>query len=278
MFGKLLKNEFISTGRIMGILYAVVLVIMGYLLGSYYIGRNAAEADPSNGQLVGVFLLMMISFCSFILTTIVMITNFQKTLYGDQGYLSFTLPVKSTALLASKVLVSTIWYVAAFLCLLGTVAITFVVLKEDVLGEESYGLLEQMLPMVLGGKSVTTMITSALISMITIFIRFAIVAIEVYFAISLANTRLFQKYHLLWTIIFSGAIVYVIEGITTLITRNFVFGLSVENNTYRLITDFKNMSLYGNYVDLAGLMISVVAGVAFFFATRYVMKNKVNIR
>lgn len=278
MFGKLLKNEFISTGRIMGILYAVVLVIMGYLLGSYYIGRNAAEADPSNGQLVGVFLLMMISFCSFILTTVVMITNFQKTLYGDQGYLSFTLPVKSTSLLASKVLVSTIWYVAAFLCLLGTVAITFVVLKEDVLGEESYGLLEQMLPMVLGGKSVTTMITSALISMITIFIRFAIVAIEVYFAISLANTRLFQKHYLLWTIVFSGAIVYVIEGITTLITRNFVFGLSVENNTYRLITDFKNMSLYGNYVDLAGLMISVVAGVAFFFATRYVMKNKVNIR
>ena len=84
MFGKLLKNEFISTGRIMGILYAVVLVIMGYLLGSYYIGRNAAEADPSNGQLVGVFLLMMISFCSFILTTVVMITNFQKTLYGKR--------------------------------------------------------------------------------------------------------------------------------------------------------------------------------------------------
>lgn len=278
MFGKLLKNEFISTGRIMGILYAVVLVIMGYLLGSYYIGRNAAEADPSNGQLVGVFLLMMISFCSFILTTVVMITNFQKTLYGDQGYLSFTLPVKSTSLLASKVLVSTVWYVAAFLCLLGTVAVTAVVLKEDVLGQENYDLLEQMLPMVLGGKSVTTMITSALISMITIFIRFAIVAIEVYFAISLANTRLFQKHYLLWTIVFSGAIVYVIEGITTLITRNFVFGLSVENNTYRLITDFKNMSLYGNYVDLAGLMISVVAGVAFFFATRYVMKNKVNIR
>lgn len=278
MFGKLLKNEFISTGRIMGILYAVVLVIMGYLLGSYYIGRNAAEADPSNGQLVGVFLLMMISFCSFILTTVVMITNFQKTLYGDQGYLSFTLPVKSTALLASKVLVSTIWYVAAFLCLLGTVVVTAVVLKEDVLGQENYDLLEQMLPMVLGGKSVTTMITSALISMITIFVRFAIVAIEVYFAISLANTRLFQKHYLLWTIVFSGAIVYVIEGITTLITRNFVFGLSVENNTYRLITDFKNMSLYGNYVDLAGLMIAIVAGVAFFFATRYVMKNKVNIR
>jgi hypothetical protein len=278
MFGKLLKNEFISTGRIMGILYAVVLVIMGYLLGSYYIGRNAADADPSNGQIVGVFLLMMISFCSFILTTIVMITNFQKTLYGDQGYLSFTLPVKSTALLASKVIVSTLWYVAAFLCLLGTAAISFYVLREDVLGAESYDLLEQMLPMVLGGKSVATMITSALISMITIFIRFAIVAIEVYFAISLANTRHFQKHYLLWTIVFSGAIIYIIEQLTTLITRNVVFGLSVENNTYRLITDFKNMSLYGNYVDLAGLMIAVVAGVAFFFATRYVMKNKVNIR
>ncbi len=278
MFGKLLKNEFISTGRIMGVLYAVVLVIMGYLLGSYYIGRNAADADPSNGQLIGIFLLMMISFCSFFLTTIVMITNFQKTLYGDQGYLSFTLPVKSTSLLASKVIVSAVWYIAAFLCLLGTVVITFVVVKQDVLGEESYELIEQMIPMILGGKSLATTITSALITMITIFVRFAIVAIEIYFAISLANTRLFQKHYLLWTIVFSGAIIYIVEGITSLITRDVVFGLSVENNTYRLITDFKNMSLYGTYVDLASLLISVVAGVAFFFATRYVMKNKVNIK
>ena len=278
MFGKLLKNEFISTGRIMGVLYAVVLVIMGYLLGSYYIGRNAADADPSNGQLVGVFLLIMISFCSFFLTTIVMITNFQKTLYGDQGYLSFTLPVKSTSLLASKVLVSTIWYIAAFLCILGTVAITYIVLREDVLGEESYGVLEQMLPMITGGKSLTTMITSALLVMITIFVRFAMIAIEIYFAISLANTRHFQKHYLLWTIVFSGAIIYVVEMFTSLITKNFVFGLSVENDTYRLITDYKYMSLNGTYVDLAGLLVAVIAGVAFFFATRYVMKNKVNIK
>lgn len=278
MFGKLLKNEFISTGRLMGVLYAVVLVIMGYLLGSYYIGKNAADADPTNGQLIGVFLLIMISFCSFFLTTIVMITNFQKTLYGDQGYLSFTLPVRSASLLGSKVIVATLWYIAAFLCLLGTVAITYTVVKQDVLGEESYELIEQMVPMILGGKSLATAITSALITMITLFIRFAVITIEIYFAISLANTRLFQKHYLLWTIVFSGAVIYIVETISSLITREVVFGLSVENSTYRLITDYKNMSLNGTYVDLAALIVAVVAGIGFFFATRYVMKNKVNIK
>lgn len=278
MFGKLLKNEFISTGRIMGILYAVVLVLMGYLLGSYYFGRETASAAPSDGEIIGVFALMMVSFCSFILTTIVMVTNFQKTLYGDQGYLTFTLPVKSTSLLASKVIVSAIWYIAAFACFLGTMVISFLVVKQDILGEENYEIIEQLLPSLTGGKSVKTMITSALITLITIFVQFAVIAIEVYFAISLANTRYFQKHYLLWTIVFSFAVVYVVELISSLITRDIVFGLSVENNSFRLITDFRDMSLLGTYVDLAATIISIVAGIGFFFATRYVMKNKVNIK
>ena len=100
MLGKLLKNEFIATGRIMGALYAFVAVIMVYVLGSYYIAKDTA----STGQMLGIMVLLLISSCSFILTAVVMITNFQKSLYGDQGYLSFTLPVKGSTLLISKII------------------------------------------------------------------------------------------------------------------------------------------------------------------------------
>ena len=104
MLGKLLKNEFIATGRIMGALYAVVAVIMAYVLGSYYIAKDTA----STGQMLGIMVLLLISSCSFILTAVVMIMNFQKSLYGDQGYLSFTLPVKGSTLLISKIITSTV--------------------------------------------------------------------------------------------------------------------------------------------------------------------------
>ena len=80
MLGKLLKNEFIATGRIMGALYAVVAVIIAYVLGSYYITKDTA----TTGQMLGILVLLIISSCSFILTAVVMITNFQKTLYGNK--------------------------------------------------------------------------------------------------------------------------------------------------------------------------------------------------
>lgn len=277
MLGKLLKHEFIATGRIMGVLYSVVLLIMGYILGSYYIGRNASDA-ATDGQMLGIMLLMLISSCSFFLTIVVMVTNFQKTLYGDQGYLSFTLPVKSVSLLASKVIVSTVWFIAAFACLMGTLAIMYFVIKEDYIGQENYAMIESMLPIFLGGKSLATLIASAVVSLIAFFVRFAVLSIEVYFAISLANTRLFQKRHLLWTIVFSIGTIYIAENISNLIANAVDFGLSVTGDAISLVTDSTQIAMGASFVNLTTLVISLVFGAAFFFATHYVMNKKVNIR
>ena len=276
MLAKLLKHEFIATGRIMGVLYAVVAVIMAYILGSYYIGKGDEAA--TTGQMLGMMVLLIISSCSFFLTVIVMITNFQRSLYGDQGYLSFTLPVRSVTLLGSKVIVSTVWFIAAFACLMGTMAIMYFVIKEDYIGQESYSMIESMLPMLLGGKSLATVIASIVISLISFFIRFAVLSIEVYFAISLANTRLFQKRHLLWTIVFSMGIIYVAEQISTLISDQIDFGLAITADKLTLITNQLQVGASATYINLITIIISLLFGIGFFFATHYVMNKKVNIR
>ncbi len=276
MLAKLLKHEFIATGRIMGVLYAVVAVIMAYILGSYYIGKGDEAA--TTGQMLGMMVLLIISSCSFFLTVIVMITNFQRSLYGDQGYLSFTLPVRSVTLLGSKVIVSTVWFIAAFACLMGTMAIMYFVIREDYIGQESYAMIESMLPMLLGGKSLATVIASIVVSLISFFIRFAVLSIEVYFAISLANTRLFQKRHLLWTIVFSMGIIYVAEQISTLISDQIDFGLAITADKMTLITNQLQVGASATYINLITIIISLLFGIGFFFATHYVMNKKVNIR
>ena len=258
------------------ILYAVVGVIMAYILGSYYIGKGG-EDTATTGQVLGMMALLIISSCSFFLTVIVMISNFQRSLYGEQGYLTFTLPVKSTALLASKVIVSTIWFIAAFVCLMGTMAIMYFVIKEDYIGQESYAMIESMLPMLLGGKSLATVIAATVISLISFFIRFAVLSIEVYFAISLANTRHFQKKHLLWTIVFSMGIIYIAESISTLISDNIDFGLAVTADKITLITNTLQVGASATYVNLMTIIISLLFGAGFFYATHYVMNKKVNI-
>lgn len=274
MLGKLLKNEFIATGRIMGALYAVVAVIMVYVLGSYYIAKDTA----STGQMLGIMVLLLISSCSFILTAVVMITNFQKSLYGDQGYLSFTLPVKGSTLLISKIITSTVWFVAAFACLMGTAVITFFVVKEDVIGEETYSTIESLLPMFLEGKSISTIITSIVISMVSYFLRFAVITIEMYFAISLANTRYFQKKYLLWTIIFTIAVLFIVERISGVIADNIVFGIATVGNKLSVITSYDQLASGASFTDLVSVITYLIFGVGLYYATFYVMNKKVNIR
>ncbi len=274
MLGKLLKHEFIATGRIMGALYAVVALIMAYVLGSYYINKDTA----STGQMLGITVLLLISSCSFILTAVVMIVNFQRSLYGEQGYLSFTLPVKGSTLLISKIITSTVWFVAAFACLMGTAAITFFVVKEDVIGEETFATIESLLPMFLEGKSVSTLITTIVVTMVSYFLRFAVITIEMYFAISLANTRHFQKKYLLWTIIFTLVVLFAVERISGIVSDNIVFGLSILNNDIGLVTNYGDLGSGANYIDLVDLITYFVFGAGLYYATFYVMNKKVNIR
>lgn len=274
MLGKLLKHEFIATGRIMGALYAVVAVIMAYVLGSYYISKDTA----TTGQMLGITVLLLISSCSFILTAVVMIVNFQRSLYGEQGYLSFTLPVKGSTLLFSKILASTVWFVAAFLCLMGSAAITYFVVKEDVIGDETFSTIESLLPMFLQGKSVSTIVTSIVISMISYFLRFAVITLEMYFAISLANTRHFQKRYLLWTIIFTIVILFAVEKISGVISDNITFGLSIVGNELSVITNYDDLATGASFTDLVSIITYLIFGIGLYYATFYVMNKKVNIR
>jgi len=273
MLNKLLKHDFIATGRIMGIVYAVVVLIMGYVTGAYFVNRDEASV----GQMLGISVLMIISMCMFVLTVVVMVTNFQKTLYGDQGYLSFTLPVKSVSLLTSKVITSTVWFIAAFACFFGTMALTLFVMKEDMLGD-NYETIESLMPLLLGGKSLGTIVAYIVCQLISIFIRFAMFTIEVYFAITLANTRHFQKRYLLWTIIFSVVIIFVAEKIAQLISTAIEFKIAVTEDSLALITNSFDVEAGAMTIDITTVIISLLIGAAFFYGTFYVMSKKVNIR
>lgn len=273
MLRKLLKHEFIATGRIMGIVYAVVVLAMGYVIGSYYINHD----EVTVGRAIGMLILVIISLGIFFLTAIIMITNFQKTLYGDQGYLSFTLPVKSVSLLTSKVMVSVVWFLAAFACVFGTMAIAFFIFRDDVAGD-SYDMLESMLAMFTGGKTISTLIAYIVIEMISLFIKFAMLTVEVYFAITIANTRLFQKHYVLWTIIFSIGIIFIVEKISSLIADAVTFEVAFSDGAVSFITNSVDVPMAAIPVDLMSIVVSLVFGAAFYYATFYVMSKKINVR
>lgn len=276
MLGKLIKHDIISTGRIMGIIYAIVAGISAVILISHY----ANKGQMTVGQSLGVVALFLISMCMFILTTVIVLTDFQKSLYGDRGYLTFTLPVKSQSILASKLIVSTLWYVVALAAFFGSIYTFIVVIKNEVVSNE-YGALVDMFSMYTGitWYSLTALIT---INIIKYFIMFAYFTMAVFFAISIANTRRFQQHYLLWTIIFAIPIVGITYKIGSLIEKNIVFSVGIVNNTIKFVASNSAyqsiIALNGKTVDISSIFIYAAFGIGLFFATHYIMSKKVNIK
>ena len=116
MLTKLIKHEFRATSRIMWPAFLGMLVLTLLMRLSQFI------LDSSDMhwllQLLGVLLvigfvlgLFALAFVPLVLTAV----RWRDHVLKDEGYLTLTLPVSVHQLLASKLLVSAVWYAAAFI-------------------------------------------------------------------------------------------------------------------------------------------------------------------
>ncbi|BAL01737.1 hypothetical protein OBV_45380 [Oscillibacter valericigenes Sjm18-20] len=112
MLRKLMKHEFRATARIMGPLFLIVLVLA---LAANLALRFLMESDtflPNllGGLLMAAFVIGMVALA--IMSIVLMVNRFRTNLMGDEGYVTFTLPVSSHQIVWSKIIVSTVWFIA----------------------------------------------------------------------------------------------------------------------------------------------------------------------
>lgn len=277
MLCKVLKHDFISTGRIMGIIYLIVAGISGITLISHY---AKGGDDITITEALGVAILLMVTACMFVLTAVVVLTDFHKTLYAEQGYLTFTLPVKSWVILLSKIIVSTVWFVIALAAFFGSLWVTGLVIKEEVLGD-NYDVIMSVLSQ-FSDFSISSIIVSIVIRIIMYFIQFAFFTITVFFTSTIANTRLFQKRSILWTIVLFIPISVIVSKVASFIDDNIVFSLFYIGDKIQLVTNnlkYAQLVAGGNApIDIASVFVYLAIGIGLFFATHYLMSKKVNIK
>lgn len=114
MLGKLIKHEFRATGRIMLPLFLVMLFVS--VLANFAIKHfdNTVESSIMRVFMVIIIIIFFIGLASMIFVSLILTVNrFRSNLLGDEGYLTFTLPVSVHSLIWSKVIVSTVWFIAA---------------------------------------------------------------------------------------------------------------------------------------------------------------------
>ena len=80
-------------------------------------GSISIFSDQSNilNAITGVFFLLYFIYiiALFVMTSVFIVTNFYKTMVSNQGYLTHTLPVKTSTLINAKLLVAIFWEIMA---------------------------------------------------------------------------------------------------------------------------------------------------------------------
>lgn len=118
MLGRLIKYEFKSTSRIMIPSIAVWLSIILSIKGTQLLFHNDNEIITAITSVV----LFVASLAMGIILTVIIISRFYKTLLGDEGYLTFTLPIKTKTIIFAKYLMAIIWQaimlILVILCIL----------------------------------------------------------------------------------------------------------------------------------------------------------------
>lgn len=137
MLGKLLKYELRATARLYFPLYLAVLILAAlgrlslfglpwHISGGLNDGWNARlsvtpRADGPIGELLAtvmsfvLFAYVLMVLGAFVIHLVITLQRFWKNLMGDEGYLMFTLPVSTDALLWSKAISVLLWSVATLL-------------------------------------------------------------------------------------------------------------------------------------------------------------------
>lgn len=117
MFAKLLKHDIKSVWRLWWLLLPILpaaSLLMSFAIR--YMQLEEQMPEPFALGMVIATLITMLSFVaivgSMIYTLVLVFTRFYKHLYTDEGYLTFTLPIKRSTILFSKSLNAMIWLVA----------------------------------------------------------------------------------------------------------------------------------------------------------------------
>ena len=273
MLGKLIKHEIKNSARyVMAIYFAAAAVCAFMLLGML--------AKVMWVTVVGSMLLYTVGIAAVIMTLVSVIKNFYDSLYGRQGYLTFTLPVKCSSILISKVLVSFFWIILSFLLLVLIFVLIFENAKAQT-GESLGGVVEalevsgilEMLPSLNMIIRFASVLGSVALMYILTFVGF------VYFSVTLANTRSLQKHPKLFGFMIFFGIYSVANSLGAVITSKFPLSFNITNQ--KCFLAFTAMSREEGVIasfGLGGAIFMALMAVGLLFATGWFMEHKVNVK
>ncbi len=273
MLGKLIKNEFKHSGRHILLIYGAVAVMIAIL------GVSMLSSATWLGAICCA-ILYVVGFASLVVTIVSVVKSFYETLYGQQGYLTLTLPVRSGMLVFAKALVAFVWVLSSFLVMAMTYLVIFFYAKgktesivDILLDSLAVSGMSELLPS--ASVIVQIIITVAIMVILTVISYVALV----FFTVTAVNIRPLQSHPK----IFGAIIIFSSFGVINSLGNTFTryFPLTVNVTAEKLFLSLDKMGELKDVIfsyGLGGTIFSAFAGIVLLFFTSWLLEHKVNLK
>ncbi len=288
MLKKLFRHDFYALSRTLFPIQIGVLAggLLATLLARFAIvfGRETVEGGPSvvmNGAAMGasvsgVALLVAAIFASLLVTTLLECLRFYHNLLGNEGYLTFTLPVSNAQILGSKLLTGVLWTVInlAAVAIAGTIFLVFGTADKTLMNPDVLDLFRGILTGIGdGGLPAAVLIPEMIVWGVTALFS---QLMELYFAI-IVGGQIAKKNKLLAAIgmylVINFCVGLVKKIVTAMTGAGIGLGLIFSNAT--AMTSFSDTL---GLIMLWGVLLNAGLTVAFFFWSRSLLNRNLNLQ
>lgn len=260
MLAKLIKNDLKSTSRLIVPLYLILFFMS--IINRFIINVNDASLVFRIIKVFLIFAYVLSIIAALAVTVFYMIIRFYKNLLMDEGYLMFTLPVKSHELITSKLLVTILWTIISIIGIFISLLIVFATPEtlpaiRDIMKEAVADISREFgtSGILFFAEFITIILLGLVSNLLLIYV-------------SMAVGQLFSKHKIIasfasYMIIYTAIQIIMIIGLV-------IFGDSMSEN-------LNELSLVPQVVFPVIMVILAVTGTCFYLGTNYIFKRKLNL-
>lgn len=259
MLTKLMKHEFIATGRVMLPLYLLLVVVsVGVNLSVH---GMVMSPNPLFSLLGTLFLIsyVIILAAAAILCLVVIVTRFYRNMMGAEGYLTLTLPVSVHQHVLSKLAISLVWMLLTGIAVMLSVLLLFLGVELPV---------GQLFDVIRTSVSSLDLHFGKMMSvgLLLSLMEIALFILQVYASCAIGGSFANNKLVLSITSFFAIQI-----------TVNALNNLLNEAGMSMLYESLSNANLMVNSSLALRAVITGIEILLFYFITTYFLKNKLNL-
>ncbi len=277
MLGKLIKHDFKSSSHSMLAVYVAAIALCGIATIPFFFEKMEII------QALSFMMLGLSSWIMLILPIFLLLSYFNRSLYSNQGYLTYTLPVKSRDLLFSKAIVTLFWITLSYIFFVGIWVYAFflatISTKENYeMVVDAFKQLIEAFAMVPIDELIKVLAKIVITIVAVFFFEIVVIVSQIFFSITLSNIKPFSYLGGFGGILLFGSISIAMIITFGVLTFLFPCSLYFDMATASIKLVWYSMLTTPYTLGLGGMIFQLLASVGMFIGTNYLMKKKVNIK